>query len=126
MGIMDIVKYVMLVLILVIAVSIVGLILFKKYTEQNFDSKIVVNVERKITLEEISKHAVESDCWMAVDGGVFDVTEYVTSHPGGKLIVSGCGKDASEMFHNRPDREPDHSDEAVEILKKMQIGVLAD
>lgn len=111
-----------------VIMGVVALVLYliKDNKQQNFDSKIVVNVERKITLEEISKHAMESDCWMAVDGGVFDVTEYVTSHPGGKLIVSGCGKDASEMFHNRPDREPDHSDEAVEILKKMQIGVLAD
>lgn len=34
------------------------------------------------TKEEVEKHNKREDCWIIVDGGVYDVTNYVDEHPG--------------------------------------------
>jgi L-lactate dehydrogenase (cytochrome) len=36
-----------------------------------------------ISVEEISKHKTPEDCWIVVDGKVWDMTEFAPEHPGG-------------------------------------------
>merc|ERR1719277_504790 len=58
------------------------------------------------TLEEVSKHVTNTDCWVVVNGEVLDVTKFLSEHPGGELaILTFAGKDASEEFNmiNPPD-----------------------
>lgn len=73
------------------------------------------------SLADVAKHAKASDCWMVVDTGVFDVTAYVTRHPGGARIVQGCGKDATDMFFNISK----HGGRAEDILAGYYIGDLS-
>ena len=35
---------------------------------------------------------------MALNGVVYDVTEYAVKHPGGNIIYKGAGKDGTELF----------------------------
>jgi len=43
-------------------------------------------------LEEVKKHTREDDCWLVVDGDVFDVTDFLDEHPGGfDIIISNTG-----------------------------------
>ena len=35
------------------------------------------------TLAEIAAHNSPSDCWVVIHGQVYDVTEFLTRHPGG-------------------------------------------
>ncbi|KAF4718309.1 hypothetical protein FOZ63_031835, partial [Perkinsus olseni] len=52
------------------------------------------------TMEEVAKHNTESDCWVALNGEVLDVTDFLPEHPGGKLaIMTFAGKDASKEFN---------------------------
>ena len=38
--------------------------------------------------------------WTVIDGAVYDITNYISMHPGGKKnIIKGIGKDSTEMFH---------------------------
>lgn len=78
--------------------------------------------ERKISLVDVSTHNQANDCWLAVDGGVYDVTEFVTKHPGGDKILNGCGKDATVMFASIKKHEPN----AVALLPNFKIGTLAE
>jgi cytochrome b involved in lipid metabolism len=79
------------------------------------------------TLEEISLHDSPKDCWMAIEGKVYDITQYITDrqHPGGGTILNGCGKDATELFNKRPssDNTP-HSEKARSLLPPFYIGDL--
>jgi cytochrome b involved in lipid metabolism len=51
-----------------------------------------------ITREELKKHYKRNDCWTAIDGKVYDITDYISLHPGGKKILLGAGKDGTEYF----------------------------
>jgi L-lactate dehydrogenase (cytochrome) len=36
-----------------------------------------------VTVNEIKKHAQEHDCWIVVNDVVWDITEFIPTHPGG-------------------------------------------
>ena len=76
---------------------------------------------KTISLSEVASHDSESDCWMAVDGKVYEVTNFIKSHPGGNVIVQGCGKDASRLFSSE---HGSSVEKAREQLPPFEIGVL--
>eukprot|EP00418_Pyrodinium_bahamense_P078095 CAMPEP_0179054772 /NCGR_PEP_ID=MMETSP0796-20121207/22959_1 /TAXON_ID=73915 /ORGANISM="Pyrodinium bahamense, Strain pbaha01" /LENGTH=207 /DNA_ID=CAMNT_0020751407 /DNA_START=130 /DNA_END=749 /DNA_ORIENTATION=- len=50
-------------------------------------------------MEEVAQHATAEDCWVTVDGSVYDVTKFLRVHPGGKgTLLAYAGKDATEAF----------------------------
>lgn len=52
-----------------------------------------------LTMAEIAAHATPADCWTAVDGNAYDVTEWIAQHPGGSGVIEGmCGVDATAAF----------------------------
>ena len=51
------------------------------------------------TLAEVSERNSAAECWVAIDGGVYDLTEWIRSHPGGSgAILNLCGKDGTTSF----------------------------
>ncbi|KAI3428204.1 hypothetical protein D9Q98_006584 [Chlorella vulgaris] len=73
---------------------------------------------KTITLAECQGHMSDKDCWLVVDGKVYDVTPFLDEHPGGfDTLVSNSGKDATEDFD-----EIGHSRAAKEMLAKYYIG----
>lgn len=78
------------------------------------------------TLEEVATHASANDCWMAIDGAVYDVTAFIQdgTHPGGMQIVDGCGKDASSMFAREHRGNSSSPGPAQAMLPEYRIGTL--
>lgn len=77
------------------------------------------------TLAEISSHSTKADCWMAIEGKVYDVTKAIDMHPGGDDILAGCGKDATSLFNARPgEHNTPHSPKASAMLSQFEIGTL--
>lgn len=74
------------------------------------------------TATEVAKHNKASDCWSVVNGNVYDLTGYVTSHPGGSSAIAGlCGLDASGAFGSQHGT----ATRPVSALTAFQIGALA-
>ena len=73
-----------------------------------------------LTWEEISSHNSVRDCWVVVDGGVYDVTGWVAQHPGGEILAVLAGEDASVMVHSA------HLRDIAPMLEKFRIGTVRD
>src|SRR3989344_6131265 len=81
---------------------------------------------QQYSLPEVAQHSVGTDCWIAIEGKVYDVTSFIASqkHPGKDAILQGCGKDATELYNNRPNGSGAHSDKARSFLPNYYIGDL--
>ncbi len=75
-----------------------------------------------ITLDEVATHNSPDDCWTAVDGKVYDLTEFVSQHPGGSdRIENICGVDGTSAFKGQHRGE----DVPESTLSNYLIGELA-
>lgn len=73
---------------------------------------------------EVSKHASRSDCWLIINNNVYDVSSFISQHPGGaREILAYCGKDATTAFDTQGGRGS-HSSQASAMLKDYLIGSL--
>lgn len=55
--------------------------------------------DRKYTWEEIRNHNTATDCWIVIDGKVYDVSKWLKYHPGGILpLLYSAGEDCSGVF----------------------------
>jgi len=88
-----------------------------KYTPSNIKNKI--NQQNVFTQEEIAQHNSKDSLWMIIKGNVYDITEYVRSHPGGeRALLKFAGKDGTENVQY-------HSSRMLEILNSSYfIGKL--
>ena len=75
---------------------------------------------QKFTKEEIAKHNKCDDCWVIIHGKVYDVTDFLESHPGGGLALSKDGRGGTDCS-SAYDRI-NHSQEADDILDSLLIG----
>ncbi len=51
------------------------------------------------SLADIAAHNHKTDCWTAINGNVYDVTAWISKHPGGSdAIIYLCGKDGTAAF----------------------------
>jgi cytochrome-b5 reductase len=55
-------------------------------------------VFRKITEEELSEHNSVESAWVSLNGIVYDVTVYMSYHPGGLILLEGCGMECADLF----------------------------
>jgi cytochrome b involved in lipid metabolism len=115
-----------------IMVLIVGTGLFfvfnkKEEKKQKIEIKKVEQETPKkssFSISDVAKHNNENDCWIVIDGKVYDVTSYIESHPGGRVMANFCGQDGSLAFATKGKNKP-HSPAAYEILKTLYIGDLS-
>ena len=80
---------------------------------------------KSYSLAELSKHKSASDCWLAINGNVYNVTQYLDFHPGGAdIILMFCGQDATKAYNTKGGRGGGHSSRADNQLAEYIIGAL--
>ncbi|XP_050252883.1 cytochrome b5-like [Quercus robur] len=75
--------------------------------------------ERKVySLAQVSEHNTPKDCWLVIEGRVFDVTKFLEDHPGGdEVLLSATGKDATDDFE-----DVGHSSSARAMMDEFYVG----
>lgn len=77
---------------------------------------------KEYSLMEVREHSIASDCWIVIYDHVYDVTSFLSEHPGGEyIILEWAGRDATLAF-----RGTRHGKDSYESLSKYLIGVLPE
>jgi cytochrome b involved in lipid metabolism len=70
------------------------------------------------TTEEIKKHNSKGDCWIIINNTVYDVSDFLSIHPGGpRIILTVGGSEATEYYD-----ELHHPDILREVGEEYIIG----
>lgn len=70
---------------------------------------------------EVAAHNTSKSCYVTMGTRVFDVTDFIESHPGGgDLVLEYGGKDVTEILKDVPSHF--HSEAAYEVLEDSFIG----
>lgn len=74
---------------------------------------------------EVEAHNKKNDCYVAIGEKVYDVTDFLESHPGGpELVTDWAGKDITAILKDEVSHT--HTDSAYEILEEYQVAVVDD
>ena len=74
-----------------------------------------------IAVADLAAHGTAADCWVGIEGSVYDLTAYVDEHPGGSdKIVELCGTDGTSAFTGQHGSEQ----KPAAVLAGAQIGML--
>ncbi|KAL8425248.1 hypothetical protein Efla_002314 [Eimeria flavescens] len=70
-----------------------------RFRELSAADKPRANTLRPISPEELAQHTARSDCWVALEGVVYDISNYLRFHPGGSsILLSVAGREAGIEF----------------------------
>lgn len=72
---------------------------------------------------EIAMHDGASSCWTIIEATVYDLTEWIDQHPGGRMnILEICGTDGSARFRAQHGSQKLQAD----ILKEFKVGTIGE
>ena len=71
------------------------------------------------TAADVATHNTAGDCWVIVNGNVYNLTSFIASHPGGPSPISSlCGLDGSASFNGQ------HSASTLNSVSNLLLGPL--
>ena len=78
-----------------------------------------VSTVKTATMAEVATHNSEASCWSVIDTSIYDLTEWISKHPGGsRSILRICGIDGTEAFT----RQHGSSKKAAAALENYYYG----
>lgn len=79
-----------------------------------------IKMEKSYTAAEVYEHKKATDLWLTLDGGVYNMTDFLAQHPGGEeVLLKQAGQDGTACFN-----EIGHSAEASQLREAYRIGRL--
>ena len=110
--------------VIIILVLGVALTVFYFYSIKETPTTMPISVtQTSYSASIVANHATASDCWSIVNGNVYNLTNWISRHPGGTdKILSMCGIDASLAYDTQ------HNTQARPLseLINFKIGILAN
>ena len=74
-----------------------------------------------LKLADVESHASKEECWLSIEGKVFDVTSWLPKHPGGTAILfRQCGKVADKSFNAV------HAARGLAVLREVSSGLVKE
>src|SRR5690606_1867734 len=85
--------------------------------------------DKTVSIEDLRKHSTESDCWMAIDGVVYDMSQFIAVHKEEcrkMKLTELCGGDGSQAWKQKEAGNSPHKKKSLRSLEKAKIGRLAN
>lgn len=99
----------------------VGIALISQFNDSVENGAKVDMTKPKVSPTEVAKHSSPKDCWVVIEGYVYNLTDFISAHPGGPAIIeNNAGKDVTKIF------APIHAPDVIEkyIAPENRIGPL--
>ena len=96
---------------------------------------------KEFTFKDIREHRSVDDGWIAVHGKVYDISSFISRHPGeqngvpsvviilivsgGRVIITSLGRDATALFETHHNLV-ENIQGVEQMLSKFQIGIVKD
>jgi cytochrome b involved in lipid metabolism len=108
----------------IISLIIIGIIIIHA-TPSQIPPTVQKNVSA-ISMSDFAGHDTANNCWVRINGNVYDVSNFLNNHPGGPdIILPFCGgTDATGAFATKDGRGA-HSQRAESLLAQMLVGTLS-
>ncbi len=82
---------------------------------------VATSTAKTYILAQVATHKDATSCWTTINGSVYDVTSWISQHPGGQQAILGlCGIDGSEAFNGQHGGQARPASE----LASFKIGTL--
>jgi uncharacterized protein with NAD-binding domain and iron-sulfur cluster len=78
------------------------------------------------TLSEVQQHNTIDDFWTIYRNNVYNLTDFVNSHPGGSIIVQAAGKRLEDVWEEYGYEWHNDNENVINILNKYKIGTLVE
>lgn len=111
--------------VIVTGLFIVGLLLYQKVNEPVGSSASPSGAGIVLNESQLAEHKSAESCWLLLSGKIYDVSNYISTHPGGAdIIIKYCGTDSTNAFATKGGGRRDHSVYAYSLLADYYIGDL--
>jgi hypothetical protein len=82
-----------------------------------------------LSVADVASHHLANDCWITMNGVVYDLSAYLPEHPGKKReIETVCGKDGTESWDAKQsgrEKGQPHSIKAFQLLAEYPpVGIV--
>ncbi|KAB8274955.1 FMN-dependent dehydrogenase-domain-containing protein [Aspergillus minisclerotigenes] len=99
---------------------VTAVFLFAYVGVNNSTASLAFSCVTSILANFVAHHNKENSCWVVLYGKVYDVTHFLSSHPGGaQAILRVSGRDATDDF------DPIHPPETMDSIQSALIGSLS-
>ena len=99
------------------------------YNFFEISKQIPINIRENFneyTLDEVKEHNTENDLWCIYKNDVYDLTDFVKSHPGGSIILQAGGKNLEDVWDEYGYEWHNDNENVMNTLNKFKIGVLVE
>jgi cytochrome b involved in lipid metabolism len=113
--------FLLLILVLLIgALIFLGYWLFKKQKHKLYE---FINTP-EYTIDEIEIHNTADSLWTHYEGNVYDLTKFISQHPGGSVILKAGGKNLKTIWETENVEWHNTNKHILNTLDKYMIGTL--
>lgn len=119
-------KYIVLISLVVVSLATISYLKYQRDQNSTIPATTPLPTQKPpeitipISLSEIKKHNKRTDCWLEVEGSVYNMTSFIGIHPGGDAIAKGCGTNATLLFNS----VPSHKQAVRDLLNTFKIGII--
>ena len=112
-------------LVVILVILIAALIFLGYWLFKNHKHKLLEFMQLpEITIKEIEKHNTKESLWFHYEGNVYDVTDFITKHPGGSIILKAGGKNLKTVWEEQGVNWHMTNTYVMNMLEKYKIGTL--